>query len=215
MNEQKTKRPLLLLDCDGVLSDFVGGVLEIVEDVTGLTFESEDVDQFDFCEALGIRGDDARVIKRAIAEPGFCERLQPYEGARAGVIALQEIADVHVVTTPWHSSPMWTYERESWLWRHFKIPFARVHHTDVKAMIPGDVLIDDRTSVVEAWRAAWPEKLAIRWNTPHNASDKFDGVRTRDWSVVREIVRCKGEQINPSWARDVPLPESITNGERG
>lgn len=180
----RNKRPIVLLDCDGVLSDFIGGVLEIVKNVTGLIFSREDVGQFDFCAALGIRGMDASLIRGAIGERGFCESLKPYEGAQAGVRSLQEIAEVYVVTSPWNSSPTWTHERESWLWRHFKIPHSRVLHTSAKHLVAGDLFVDDKTSTVVAWRDAWPGRHAVRWNTPHNASEAWEGAEYADWSLL-------------------------------
>ena len=189
MRNESPRRPVVLLDVDGVLADFIGGVLDLVEHVTGLCREREDVDRFDFCEALGLRGDDARAVKRAIAERGFCERLLPYEGARLGVRALQEIADVYIVTSPWNSCPTWTYERESWLWRHFKIPSSRVIHARAKHRVAGDVFVDDRTNTVAEWRAEWPDSVAIRWNTPHNAHDPWDGITCDRWDLLRARVR--------------------------
>jgi len=182
------KRPLVLLDVDGVLADFVGGVLEIVEDVTGLARDREEIDRFDFCDALGVGVDDARVIKRAMASRGFCDCLAPCEGARDGVRALQEIAEVRVITTPWDSSETWTYERESWLWRHFKIPAKHVMHVREKFRVPADAFVDDKTSAVREWRDAWPDRFAIRWNTPNNARDQWDGIRCSDWKWLASMI---------------------------
>lgn len=183
-----TKKPVVLLDCDGVPSDFIGGVLEIVDDITGLSFERDDVDQFDFFQALGVSIDDGRAIKRAIAVPGFCESLQVYEGAKQGVKDLQEIADVYVVTAPWNSSPTWTYERESWLWRHFKIPHSHVIHTSAKHLVSGDAFVDDKTSAVEAWKIERPAGLAIRWETPHNIHEMWHGTGCRSWESLLDLV---------------------------
>lgn len=196
MHNDRRSGPVVLLDCDGVLADFIGGVLEIVERITGLCFDRHDVDQYDFCAALGIRGMDASLIKQAIAERGFCERLAPLEGARAGVKALHLIADVYVVTSPWNSSETWTHDRESWLWRHFKIPSSRVIHTSAKHLVCGDVFVDDKTSTVAAWRDAWPDCGAVRWDTPHNANDAWDGTTCSSWDHLLAAIglACGGER---------------------
>ncbi len=187
--EAAMRRPIVLVDCDGVLADFVGGVLELVENVTGLAYEPHDVDQFDFCKALKIGGLDASLIKHKIGAPGFCTSLAPYDGARKGIEALREIAEVYIVTSPWNSCATWTSERESWLWRHFKVPHSHIVHTSAKHLVCGDVFVDDKTSMVAAWESAWPDRVAVRWNTPHNRNDQWDGVRCASWERLAEIVQ--------------------------
>lgn len=182
-------RPRVLLDCDGVLADFIDVALDIVGVVTGRTYQPEQVTQWDFCAALGLTSDEAAIVKRSIgAYPNLAAGLNLYPGVVDGVRALQEIAEVYIVTSPWNSNPTWCHDREAWLWKYFKIPSARVVHTSAKHLVVGDVLVDDKTSTLIDWQAAHPSKLAVQWSTPHNRSDGWDGASTSLWADLRELV---------------------------
>ncbi len=183
--------PIVLVDCDGVLADFIGGVLPLVNEQTGREFTHEDVDQFNFSTALGLDTHDAAKVKRRIAERGFAEHLRPFDGALEAMRSLNSIARVFVVTSPWNSSETWTYEREAWLRWHFDIRSSRVIHTSAKYLVRGDVFIDDKTDAVEEWRRH-NSGFGIRWNTPHNRNDEIENatvVTTNDWSRVINLVK--------------------------
>ena len=87
----------ILLDCDGVLADFISRMLETVARVTGRVHSPDQVTKFDFCAALGLTYDEARAVKKGIGETaGFCSSIRPYPDARHGVRALREIGRAHV-----------------------------------------------------------------------------------------------------------------------
>ncbi|RPH64974.1 MAG: hypothetical protein EHM89_00095 [Acidobacteria bacterium] len=180
----------VLLDCDGILSDFISAYLRIVNRVTGLRFVPEQVTEFDINKSIGLSASDASLVKRAVGEsPALATALAVYPGSRDGVAALQRIADVYVVTSPWNSNPTWTHDREWWLQKHFDIPAKRVIHTAAKHVCRGDVLIDDKVSTVQLWRAEYPDALGVVWSTPHNQNDSDAGPRTNDWSELCELIR--------------------------
>jgi 5'(3')-deoxyribonucleotidase len=153
------------------------------------SFRREQVTEFDFTKALSMSPPAAAAAKRAIgAASGFARHLDVYPGAIDGVRRLQQIAEVYIVTSPWNSNPTWCHDREAWLERHFGIPHARVIHTSAKHLIAGDVLVDDKTSTCDQWRAAWPSGVAVLWSTLHNRRDLWDGPCTSDWDHLIEIV---------------------------
>ena len=163
-------RKRIAIDCDGVLADFVSGVLVIVEEVTGKRHRPEDIAVFDFTKALGLTTAEAVAVKKAIgAKRGFAMSLPPYPEARQGVRRLRELGDVFCITHPWESNPWWKAERDSWLALHFGIDI--VHHNDDKVGYEADVFVDDKASHVAAWLAAWPGRTAVLWRTPHNTSE--------------------------------------------
>ncbi len=180
----------VLLDCDGVLSDFIGGALAIVNQMFGTRFIASDVTEFDFTAALGMSPANAAAVKRAIGSaPNFAANLHPLPGAVAGFARLEAIADVYIVTSPWNSNPTWCHDRESWLLKHFGVHHGRVIHASPKHLVCGDVLVDDKTSTLDAWRAAWPGRVAVQWSTPHNRRDLWDGPSTSSWDfLIDEIV---------------------------
>lgn len=182
----------LLLDCDGILADFVSAYLDIVRGVTGRSYSPHHVTQFSIETSLALSSDEAMVCNRAIGlAPGFARGIPVYEGAQDGLRRLQQIADVYVVTAPWNANPSWTHDREWWLKKHFDIPHSRVIHTSAKHLVRGDVFVDDKTSTCEAWREAHPDGLAVQWITPHNRRDAWDGIETSSWDYLVDLVRAR------------------------
>ena len=178
-------RPRVLLDCDGVLCDFIGGVLDIVETVTGERRHREEIDRFDFAAALGLTDEQREMVFRSISSTvNFCKQLRPHYAARFGVANLQARADIHIVTSPWNSSPTWTYERERWLSDLFGIHHRDITHTSAKHLIVGDWFIDDKTETCAKWQAAHPTGVAVQWITPHNRKDGWTGRATNSWGEL-------------------------------
>lgn len=177
------------LDADGFLFDFIAGVLRLVKEVTGRSYDSTDVGVFDFARALGLSADETREVKKLIARRGFCTSLVPYPGARQGVRRLRELGDVFCVTAPWDSSPWWEEERSSSLALHFGIDV--VHHADDKSRYEADVFVDDRAKHVSSWLAAWPRRCAVFWRTPQNASEPVPaGAHSlSSWDALYDVAR--------------------------
>ena len=179
-----------VLDCDGLLSNFVAGALSVVEEVIGKKFQLADVTVFDFTKALGLSADEASAVKKAIgAKQGFARSLPPYPEARQGVRRLRELGDVFCVTSPWESNVWWRSERDSWLALHFGIEV--VHHADDKTGYEADIFVDDKSSHVRDWLAAWPGRTGVFWRTPHNTSEAVPcgAHSTGSWDVLYEIAR--------------------------
>jgi len=189
-------KPRVLLDCDGILSDFVGGYLRLLEQHTGLVRTRDEVTAFDIGASLGLTPEQSSRMKRAIGEhEHFARSLAVYPGAVAGVAELQRIADVYIVTSPWNSNPTWTHDREQWLVEHFGIPPSRVVHTSAKHLVRGDMLVDDKTSTLVEWEREHPTGIPIQWMTPHNEADDWTGYSTRDWSTLCAMVDARGEAV--------------------
>ena len=184
------KKIKIVLDCDGVLSNFTAGMLVVVADVTGKRFTPAEVTLFDFTKALGLTTDEAVAVKKAIgAKRGFAMSLPPYPAARQGVRRLRELGDVLCVTHPWESNPWWKTERNSWLALHFGI--EHVEHDDDKTKYEGDLFVDDKSSHVHAWMSAWPGRTGVFWQTPHNTSEAVPpgAHATSSWEALYEIAR--------------------------
>lgn len=192
-------RPIVLLDSDGVLSAFTAGYLDVIWALTGERHEVEEVDRWDLHECPFFVELDkrshfgkppgtlrARVEERISGPPGFCAGLRPLPGAREGVAALQAVADVYVVTSPWWSSPHWLAERTAWLHAHMGIPAARVIHASAKHLVTGDVLVDDKPGNVRTWRHG----VGLLWDAHHNrGAETADLTRVSTWDAVLEAVR--------------------------
>lgn len=183
----KNTKPIVLLDCDGVLADYVGGALKLVHRVTDARFTREDVDVYDFAPKL--LPDDAHRAEFAhlISQPGFCASLEPCTGAVDGVRELSEVGDVYVVTASSGPNPTWAYERDRWLLVHFGIGHHRVIHTHAKHRVHGDMFVDDRPEYIEAWRFG----QRLLWAAPHNARHTLNVNRHADWGLLtRTALMC-------------------------
>lgn len=179
----------VLLDVDGVLADFVSAYLDIVHEVTGRVHSPADVTSWDINAALGIEGVQASNVKRAIGSaPQLARRLAVFDNAQTGVAALEAIANVYIVTSPWNSNPTWTHDREHWLERYFGIRSSRVIHTSAKHLVRGDFLVDDKTATLVMWWAHNPVGVPVQWQTPHNRTELWSGESTNSWARLAEIV---------------------------
>lgn len=189
----------VLLDVDGVLADFIGGIIPIIKAVTGRDVTHDEIDQFDFSAALQLSPEHAGKVKRAIGSSGrMASFLSVFDGAKEGVRRLRDIADLYIVTSPWNSNETWCHDRERWLHRHFDIPHSRVIHTSAKHLIRGDVFVDDKTSALEAWRIRNPQGVAVQWRTPHNRNEAWDGPSTSNWQRISEIALGIGDAMGES-----------------
>ena len=188
------KKIKVALDADGVLRNFTVGALLIVEEVTGKKFSLADVTAFNFTKALGLSERESHEVMKAItARRGFVTALPPYPPARQGVRRLRDLGDVCCVTTPWEIplgiNPWWRDESEAWLALHFGID--HVHHAIDKSIYEADVFVDDKSSHVRDWLAAWPGRTAVFWQTPHNTSESvpWGAHATSSWDALYDIAR--------------------------
>ena len=193
-------KPLVLLDCDGILADFVGSVLGFVHQHTGSRPEREAVVSQNIFESIGDK-DVERAFSDHAVKAGFCEGIEPYPEALVGFPRLAGVADVHIVTSPW-PSPTWTFEREEWLLQHFGIPSNRVHHESQKFLTRGDYLVDDHPKHIREWLLRRRDHYlghALLWDTPHNRREEGFW-RVRSWDELLTI-------ITTSWGVRPPTPE--------
>ncbi len=179
----------VLLDVDGVLADFAGRFLDLVNAHWGTNHRPEDVTTYDIAAALGWARKQAEVAYGLISEDqDFAADLAVFPGALDGVRALGAVAEIYAVTSPWHSHPRWAHDRTNWLWRHFEIPASRVVHTAAKHICVGDFLVDDKTETLERWQAEHPAGVAVQWITPHNRRDGWNGIALKDWGELVALV---------------------------
>ncbi len=131
---------------------------------------------------------------RFIHSEGFVLALQSYPDAVQGVKNLAEFADVYFVTSPWHSSRHWVFERTEWLCRYFgQTQGRKVIHTSHKHMVRGDMMIEDRADVLDKWFLEnGDEKLphAVLMNRSYNRNEEIDELWTRvqNWDEIVTVV---------------------------
>ena len=186
----------ILLDCDGVLADFVRAYLWHVNKIHArripTAYSPDDVTQWDIASALSLSKETEDEASAIMGRPGECLKISAYLGSSEGVRMLQELGDVHIVTTPFPPSETWTSQREKWLAVHYGIPRSRVCHAYDKTIVAGDVLIDDKTSTLVAWKRAHPGGVAILWDRPWNRGDAWSGMRATSWQEVADGIKYLG-----------------------
>lgn len=164
----------VLLDCDGVLADFITPALGIVRDLCDRELVHDDVVDYDLGQLVPehLRAE----FWRRTAELGFCLSLRPYEGALQAFGELQAAGHtVEIVTAPMRGSATWASERREWLNWYFGIPAKRVHSTHDKADVPGDLFLDDNPTHVRVWKAANPHGVALVWQRLYNIAEPVRG----------------------------------------
>lgn len=181
-------RPRVLLDCDGVLADFITPACETMNKILGSSVTPNDMkswylfDAFDFEVLPETREACYDQWKR----PGWCFDLKPYPGAQEGVALLREVADVYIVTTPMEGAT-WADERRRWLTKYFGFDRKTIVHTDGKYICSGDVFVDDKRDHCRAWKACHPLGTAILWECVTNRTQDYEGIKTGDWGKIRTI----------------------------
>lgn len=116
-----------------------------------------------------------------IARPGFFRDVRAFPGAVDGVRALSNDHEVYIVTDTFY--PINAKEKMEWCAEHLPfLPRQRVILGAAKALLRGNVLIDDAPHNIVAYRSAWPNSFICTLAFPYNehVADVAD-VYARDW----------------------------------
>ncbi len=184
----------ILVDCDGVLSNFIDHVLVELNDICGTKHVIDDVTEWEMYEALKVPGEARERVDEIVMSPGFCAYLPTISGAREALDQLR--ADGHQVrclTTPFKGDN-WMPERVHWLRKHMGFNRKEVIFCHEKEYEWGDVLVDDKIENLQAWQARHPLGKAILFVQPWNKSDdRWQGARADDWrDVLRWVIQLAG-----------------------
>lgn len=194
----------ILIDCDGILCDFVSAVLAAINvreheadtrrGYTGAPHEDwtpDDVTAWDIFGTLSVPAEIKKsVIDEVICAPGFCYELDAYPGSVAGVQAIAKRHDVYFVTSDWRTSPTWVFDRNRWLRNVFGTELgSRVVHTAHKHVVDGDMLIDDKPSNVDGWSCSRRYGAGLVWTRPWNIGVGTACSHVSSWDDVDEVMR--------------------------
>lgn len=186
------KRRRILIDVDGPMADFVAPALESIFKVTGRRFKvSDHVKGWDLFAGLGLSEDETKEVLRDMEIPGLCLSIPLVDGAKEGIAALREFADVWAVTSPF-GGEHWMHERDAWLVGQLGFHKDQVLHVRAasKHGVFGDMLVEDKIETLESWQAAWPAGHPVLFKLPYNGNG-WNGMAVEDWpSLVAYAGRC-------------------------
>lgn len=154
-------KPIVLMDVDGVVADFVDMYLRWAPHVQSCSLDgripaqryAEDVTSWNIAASIGLTEIEERRLYQAFADHRLCRELKPYPDAIEQVNRLRESCDVVFVTSPLQTVPTWAHDRDWWLRKHLG-DNIKVVHTKHKQYVQGDWLIDDGPHNLNAWALA-------------------------------------------------------------
>lgn len=191
-------KPILLLDVDGVLANFVDATLTALKHIAmnhvlQPRYTHDDITTWGIFDSLSEHEHLRDATYNELKRPGGCLSIPVYPGAQAAVETLKELVDIVVVTSPFKGSETWVHERELWLEKHFGISHRDVIHTGRKELVDGDIFVDDKVDHVVKWAKDHPTKWALLWAQRYNekgALERQTNVRrVKGWEELIESVK--------------------------
>lgn len=179
----------VILDCDGVIVDFVKGYLGLLNSYGRTNFRPEEIDDWDIVKSLKVPKPVVDAAHTNITYH-FCRTLDPIKGAIEGVKKVLGNAEVLFVTSPWLGCYGWMDARTEWLAEHLGVKGTRIMHGSQKDWVDADFIVDDKASTVLEWAKTHPRSTAVMWDQPWNRPvPDGDYVRTNSWDFLAELVR--------------------------
>lgn len=181
------KKPVVLLDCDGVLAQTPRDLVKIVNDAMDTNYTIKDVrdhEVFTSLHAVSAR----KEWHDQVRNNDWCLKLKPFLAAQKAVKELKSFCDVYCVTAPLNVSP-WMHHRLMWLEEHFGIVKDEVVQTDAKFLVSGDMFVDDNPENVKLWHYHWPQKTSVLIDSPYADYCGDDVYITDDWNMIVDLAR--------------------------
>ena len=161
-------RPILLLDMDGIVSQFVPAFLHVYARYGGV-IPSHLALRWNFFEALP----DQSAVKRTWDDPAIFLHQEPYHGAVDAVKHLHDAYQLMIVSTAPPPLDVHIPAKVRWVQRYLPwLSHKQLIFTDHKELIRGDVLIDDHIENVLGWLGTNDGGLGILINRPWNEAGR-------------------------------------------
>lgn len=183
-------KPVILLDVDGVIGDFVGMICSILNRRFATNYTEADFMHWDLRTTLAPA--ESKWLNEALQQEGIATVIDPYPGAKEFVEELKTIGTVLALTAPYQSSKTWPYERQQWLLKRFGLPMLSVPG-EYKHMFDGDFLIEDKLITVEQWAdTRGTEAILIDrpWNQDPRVRESYYRFSTYDRIVSHIRIEC-------------------------
>lgn len=152
----------VLLDCDGVLADFVGYTLGMVNNQFNRDYKPQDIQRDSLEKALTPA--EWAFVRRAYDGMPCCRMIPWYPGAKAFLRRLLLKHSVRIVTTSFRTKG-WEEQRRAWLAE--VIDPRHVIFSDDKREVEGDVIVEDSLTNADRW-ALRHRRQALLMDRPWN-----------------------------------------------
>jgi 5'(3')-deoxyribonucleotidase len=174
------EKPVLLIDQDDVLAEYIKGVTESFNRTYGTHYHYQDCDRWDLTQ---IFGED---IVKVMHKPELFRHLEPVKDAIEVFERLyhSNLFEMYIVTA---ATPHTVGAKWEWIEEHLPFfPQNRFITCSAKFMIKGDYLLDDGMHNIEPFAKAGGE--AIVFNRPHNAKAGKEFKRVYGWAEFEEWI---------------------------
>ena len=181
-------KPIIALDCDGVLADWHEHAFYILNKLLDSNYSINDLKEWDIDELLEGSSVSKNKFWEAINSSTMVQDLNPYPEAIIGVAKLKEIADIYICTSPMVHYPNWIIHRNDWLKRHFDINPKKIIHTSAKYLVSANIFVDDHPNNVQKWIDR-QNGIAVLWKANYNANHETvnRAIYTNDWNALEAI----------------------------
>jgi 5'(3')-deoxyribonucleotidase len=174
------KKQQILLDMDGVIVDFLGGAIKVLNRDYNKTITIEQyATEFGKWDTYDFYGITVEQFWESIDKtPDFWYRLNPMPWGRELYKFLSEFGEVTIVTTP-NLHPDCASQKLKWLNGYLGIKSNAVFLGARKYLMAGNgILVDDYHKNVESFREAGGEAILVpsNWNTVGLTFDDIQNV---------------------------------------
>lgn len=176
----KKRKPIVLIDQDDVLAEYIKAIAEAFNKKHGTKFQCTDCKSWDLISVFG------EGICEIMHEPDLFRKLEPVKDALEVFERLykSELFDMYIVTAAQPSSVEAKFE---WIQKYMPyFPLTKVIVCSVKNMIKGDYLLDDGMHNIRAFAEAGG--TSIVFNRPHNYNDGKEFQRIYGWKEFEEFI---------------------------
>lgn len=184
------KKPIIGIDCDGVLADFTSKTLDILNNFKNTSYKYEDIKQWDFLRQFLDSEEEVKNFKNSLNDHSLFSILEPYPGTQKYIEELKKYGKIYIITSPMKEYDNWILHRDNWLLDNYDIKKDKIIHTRAKYRVHVDLFIDDKPSNVNKWKKQWPDGIGILFK--HQGNKNCKGIwdyHTNNWQDIINIVK--------------------------